>query len=170
MLHAPRPHILYHLCWFSMLTLFQGAASCLSLSHFCVFGLVSASLMKKVYLFICPSLPNYTFLPVHALLASIPHTLGCKSHLFCSQPLIMYICSICSSASILIVFQVSSTNVPARMSIAVLYVHMLMFIQPISCSFFQSECYGISIPLCIYLIQMCVIWANCIVDAQDFVL
>ena len=54
------------------------------------------------------------------LMGQYPHTVSSKSSLLCDQPLIMYVCSICSSASIFVVFLMSSTDVHTRTSNTVL--------------------------------------------------
>ena len=53
-----------------------------------------------------------------------PRRVGSKSSLFCIQPLIMYVCSVFSSASILIAFLISSTDVHTRTSVTMLSVYV----------------------------------------------
>ena len=54
------------------------------------------------------------------------------------HPTSMYVCSICGSASILIVFLMSSNDVHTGMSVAMLFVCMLTLIQVISWVFVSS--------------------------------
>ena len=84
------------------------------------------------------------------LMGQYPHRVVSKLSLFCGQPLIMYVCTICCSASILITFLISSSDVHTGTSIAMLSVCMLMLIPAIlglSCVIYAC-CIGVCTALC----------------------
>ena len=68
------------------------------------------------------------------LTCQYPHRILSKSSLLCGQPLILYFCNICSSASVLITFLMTSTGVHTVTSVAMLSMCMLMFMPAISWS------------------------------------
>ena len=69
----------------------------------------------------------------------------------------MYVCSICSSASILIAIVMSSIDVETGMYIAMLSLCMLLSYQLFPGLYFQCDCDGIASPLCTDLVQACIL-------------